>query len=163
MLGKLIEDLDGVEGEKTSEEGFGFLDIKTIFNKEKLTRQIKGIVTVNSNIIKSCNGITVSGYEIHNGKTIKSKDSKVFINDINGEVVGVCSTDGKILGTYLHGIFDEGNFAKELINNIKEYNGIKLYNEESLDYEKYKLEQYDKLAALLEENIDMKKVEEIIF
>ncbi|MBU3106790.1 cobyric acid synthase [Clostridium gasigenes] len=163
MLGKLIEDLDGVEGEKTSEEGFGLLDIKTIFNKEKLTRQIKGVVTVNSNIIKSCNGITVSGYEIHNGKTIKSKDSKVFINDINGEVVGVCSTDGKILGTYLHGIFDEGNFAKELINNIKEYNGIKLYNEENLDYEKYKLEQYDKLAALLEENIDMEKVEEIIF
>lgn len=163
MLGKTIEDLDGVEGEKTIEEGFGLLDIKTIFNKEKLTRQIKGIVIKKSDILKKCNGITVSGYEIHNGKSIANKDAKVFINDINGEAVGVCSEDGMVLGTYLHGIFDEGNFAKELINNIKEYNNMELSDEVNIDYEKYKLEQYDKLALLLEKNIDMKKVEDIIF
>lgn len=163
MLGKTIEDLEGVEGEKTIEEGFALLDIKTIFNKKKLTRQIKGIVTEQSSILKRCNGLSVSGYEIHNGKSIASKVAKAFINDIDGEIVGVCSQDGKVLGTYLHGIFDEGDFAKELINNIKVYNNMELTNEESIDYEKYKLEQYDKLANLLEENIDMKKVEDIIF
>ena len=163
MLGKSIEDLEGVEGEKTKEEGFGLLDIKTVFNKEKLTRQIKGKVIGCSDIIKNCDGITVSGYEIHNGKSIAHKDSKVFIKDINNEVVGVCSENGKVFGTYFHGIFDTGDFAKQLINNIKEYNNIELNNEEVLDYSKYKLNQYDKLALLLEENIDMKKVEEIIF
>lgn len=163
MLGEIIEDLDGIEGEKAKEEGFGFLGIKTIFDKEKLTRQIKGTVIECSDILRNCNGVTVSGYEIHNGKSIVSKDSKIFIKDANDEVAGLCSENGKVIGTYFHGIFDKGIFARELINNIKEYNGIGLSDKENLDYEKYKLKQYDKLALLLEENIDMKKVEEIIF
>ena len=163
MLGKVIEDLEGVEGERTKEDGFGLLDIKTIFKKKKLTRQIKGTIIGQTEVLKNCYGLSISGYEIHNGKTIANKDAQIFINDINGEAVGVCNNNGRVLGTYLHGIFDKGIFVKELINNIKEYNNIELSLQENIDYEKYKLKQYDKLSILLENNIDMKKVEEIIF
>lgn len=162
MLGKTIEDLEGVEGEELTEDGFGLLDIKTVFNREKLTRQIKGTVKTNNNIIKNCNGLDVSGYEIHNGKSIATKEAKVFIYDIDGYAIGICNEEEKVFGTYLHGIFDNGRFAKELVNSIKEYYGMEVVSEEYLDYEKYKLQQYDKLAMLLEDNIDMKKVEEII-
>lgn len=163
MLGKTIEDLHGVEGEKTTEEGFGLLDINTTFCTVKFTRQVKGYVTQNINILKNCKELSVSGYEIHNGKTKSDINSKTFIEDCNGNSVGVSNQDGTVLGTYLHGIFDEGEFANELINNIKEYYNIEITTNGRVDYEKYKLKQYDVLAKLLEENIDMKKVEEIIF
>ena len=62
-----------------------------------------------------------------------------------------------IFGTYIHGIFDEGDFGEKLINKLK-----KELNIEESNYKDYKISQYDKLCELLEENIDMEYVENLI-
>lgn len=151
ILGKMVKDQLGVEGEPREEEGLGILDIETTFNNEKYTRQVKG---------KTSSDIEVSGYEIHNGESISLNDKNIWIKAEDGEVVGMVNEAGNVYGTYLHGIFDSGDFAVKFINELKEKLAIEL--ESNFDYNKYKLEQYDKLCDLLEENIDMEKVKEIL-
>ena len=161
MLGKSIDDIYGVEGDVTSEKGFGFLDMNTTFNKEKETKQTKG--KANLGFLGSGKEAKVSGYEIHNGESNIGENSNPFIISEDGKILGICNKDVNVFGTYLHGVFDEGKFSEELINNIKKKKGITSFNEEDLDYKEYKLKEYDKLAKILEENIDMEKVKNIIF
>ena len=56
MLGRLILDQLGVEGEITQEEGFGFLDMKTRFNESKITKQAKAKILCDLNGIGNING-----------------------------------------------------------------------------------------------------------
>lgn len=151
ILGKKISDLEGVEGEPRIEEGLGFLDMETTFNKIKNTRQIKGM---------DYDGNEITGYEIHNGESTPLSKQNIWIKDHNGKVLGMKSSDGKVLGTYIHGLFDEGDFALKLINELKE--NLNLNIEEEMSYKDYKMMQYDKLCDVLEENINMKAVEEIL-
>lgn len=151
ILGKKISDLEGVEGESRIEEGLGFLDMETTFNKIKNTRQIKGM---------DCDGNEITGYEIHNGDSIPLSKQNIWIKDNNGKVLGMKSSDGKVLGTYIHGLFDEGDFALKLINHLKE--DLNLDIEEEMKYKDYKMMQYDKLCDVLEENINMDLVKEIL-
>ncbi len=65
-----------------------------------------------------------------------------------------------VFGTYIHGIFDEGDFGEKLINKLKKELNIEESNE--VNYKDYKMSQYDKLCELLEENIDMAYVENLI-
>ena len=160
ILGESIDDELGIEGDVRSEKGFGFLPIKTVFNKEKVTKQSRGEVV--SKKIKEFFNIEVSGYEIHNGKTFISNEENIFIRLNNNEVAGAINNKGNVLGTYLHGIFDENDFLTCFINYLLNNNHMYKTNSKIISYKEYKLNELDKLARLLEENIDMKKVEEIL-
>ena len=120
MLGKEICDLKGIEGEITSESGFRFLDIETVFNDEKRTKQMSGIIKDACSIFKSCIGIEVTGYEIHNGVTNIKDEALVFINGENNEVLGTYNKEKNVLGTYLHGIFDKEDFLLKFINDLRD-------------------------------------------
>ena len=158
MLGKYIYDLKGIEGEVTSEKGFQFLDIETVFNDEKRTKQVKGVIQGSCSIFKSCIGVEVTGYEIHNGVTNIRDEALVFINGENNEVLGAYNKEKNVLGTYLHGIFDKEDFLLKFINDIREAKGLKIIENEILDYRVYKLNQYNELAKLFEENINIERV-----
>ena len=158
MLGKYIYDLKGLEGEVTSEKGFQFLDIETVFNDEKRTKQVKGVIQGSCSIFKSCIGVEVTGYEIHNGVTNIRDEALVFINGENNEVLGAYNKEKNVLGTYLHGIFDKEDFLLKFINDIREAKGLKIIENEILDYRVYKLNQYNELAKLFEENINIERV-----
>ena len=160
ILGECIEDNLGVEGEISTEIGFGFLPIRTVFNKEKVTNQSKGKVV--SKKIEKLYGVEVSGYEIHNGETFINNEDNIFIKLDNGKVVGAINHKGNILGTYLHGIFDDGDFLTYFINDLLNKNKMNKSDNEIISYKEYKLNELDKLSKLLEENIDMTKVEEIL-
>lgn len=160
MMGNYIIDDLGVEGEKRVEGGFGFLPTTTNFNKDKITKQSSGRIV--SNIIEEINNVEVSGYEIHNGETIVNNPDNIFIKLSNGEVAGAINDKGNAMGTYLHGIFDNGDFIKRFIKTLIIKNNIEEdYNEVST-YREYKLNELDKLSKVLEENIDMVKVKEIL-
>lgn len=160
MMGNYIIDDLGVEGEKRVEGGFGFLPTTTNFNKDKITKQSSGRIV--SNIIEEINNVEVSGYEIHNGETIVNNPNNIFIKLSNGEVAGAINDKGNAMGTYLHGIFDNGDFIKRFIKTLIIKNNIEEdYNEVST-YREYKLNELDKLSKVLEENIDMVKVKEIL-
>lgn len=160
MMGNYIIDELGVEGEKRVEGGFGFLPTTTKFNKDKITKQSSGRIV--SNIIEEINNIEVSGYEIHNGETIVNNPDNIFIKLSNGEVAGAINDKGNVIGTYLHGIFDNGDFIKQFIKTLINKNNLEEdYNEVST-YREYKLNELDKLSKILDENIDMVKVKEIL-
>ncbi|CUQ15279.1 cobyric acid synthase [Clostridium baratii] len=151
ILGNVIKDPLEVEGKASEEEGLKLLDMWTYFEKEKTTKQVN---------TKDIYGNEVSGYEIHNGVSKCTNEDNVWIRDNEGNVVGMKNEDSTVYGTYLHGIFDEGNFRVNIINKLKEKLDIKKDND--IDYASYKIKQYDKLCEILKENIDMEYVESIL-
>lgn len=163
MLGTLVLDQLGVEGDISQEEGFGFLDMKTRFNETKITKQTEAEVLCNLKLINSIEGKSLCGYEIHNGISKIGKKSIPFIKDTDGTIVGVCDSERMVAGTYLHGIFDSVEFANAFINSLKESNAISL--EEHVIIEKvneYKDKEYDRLTKVFEDNIDIDKLKDII-
>lgn len=160
MLGNVIEDSLGIEGESRQENGLGLLPLITRFNKEKITQQSSGRIV--SNLIEKINNIEVSGYEIHNGETIITNNENIFIELNNGEVAGAINNKGNVIGTYLHGIFDNGDFLKYFVKSLLIKNAINYDCIATISYNEYKLQELDKLSSMLEENIDMAKVEEIL-
>ena len=140
------------------EKGFDVLDIETVFIEEKRTKQVNGIIKNACNIFKSCIGVNVKGYEIHNGVTNVKDEESVFIKGENDEVLGVYNKEKNVLGTYLHGIFDDKDFLLNFINDIRANKGLNIIEKELLDYRVYKLNQHDELAKIFEENINLRRV-----
>ncbi len=155
MLGEKISDPFAVEGYGEI-EGMGLLPVETVFSKEKETRQVKGRIGEVSNEFSFLNNCEFSGYEIHMGKTIVSGRGFSLINEKND---GACLKN--VAGTYVHGIFDNGEIAKKLFDGLCEKNKIEAETE-SFDYIKYKENQYDILADCIRKNMDMEKIYEII-
>jgi adenosylcobyric acid synthase len=97
------------------------------------------------------------GYEIHNGiskPTDNAEASDLFEHDEEGEIILV--QRGIILGTYVHGVFDNGDLALRLVQALAEQKGSKL--ESTMDYQAFKEAEYDKLADLVRNNIDMEYI-----
>ena len=141
MLGEEIEDPDQIET-GGQEKGLGLLAHKTILDSEKTTKQVSGTFENLTGIFEVLNGIDYEGYEIHNGKT-----------EITGK-----TTRENILGTYVHGIFDKGNIASILVNHLSNIE----VDASNLDYQKYKMDQYDLIADAIEESINIEELKKII-
>ncbi|MFH1904210.1 MAG: cobyric acid synthase [bacterium] len=158
MLGKEIIDPDHIETKKTNIKGIGLLDITTTIKKEKQTHQIKAY----DNLFSS--GV-IHGYEIHMGQTrlgnttkpifeiFKRSGKRVNIKD------GTKSREGRVWGTYIHGIFDNNNFRAAFLNNIRK---SKQLPERGLNNLFDKEQEYDKLALLVRKSVDIKKIYFII-
>ena len=169
MLGKKIKDPYHVEGEIEEIDGIGLLDTETIFEKEKTTTQVEAIIYPNlSGYMKNLSGKRVKGYEIHMG--ISKPGSEVsYLNLIDkklGEEVsyleGSINKNGNVVGTYIHGIFDEIDFTRELLNSIREEKGLEKLQSNVTSFDEFKQNEYDKLADLLRENLDIQKIYEIM-
>ena len=162
MLGKTITDLHGVESNFTRIEGLGLLDIETHFEKVKTTFQVEAeeIKPKNKKGIKN----VVQGYEIHMGRTKLNAVKSLFkITKRSGKkcVVydGAISKDGRVWGTYIHGIFDNDSFRRRFLKRI--IGGDRVQPEipsSEFNYQAFKEDHYDKLADLIEESVDMKSI-----
>jgi adenosylcobyric acid synthase len=160
LLGNEINDPHGVEGKSVQENGLGLLPIETAMSQKKTMTQVKA-----RGLHLSNNSTSVTGYEIHMGITEVTGRGRPFfeIYQQNGHSVNIkdgwIREDGKVLGTYIHGIFDNDNFRKEFLGSISaKYS--KFQNEYS--FQKQLDSQFDKLAALLRQHIDMSKIYPII-
>lgn len=158
MLGLQIIDENKVETDKTFVEGLGLLDTITEFKEEK--------TTVLTRAIDNTFNLNLRGYEIHMGETQRLKGSyfsKIVSESDKDEVVdGAISEDKKVFGTYLHGVFDSSEFTRALLNKIREVKGLQPIDSKVEDYWVYKDKQYDELAKIVKENIDLEKVYKII-
>ncbi len=164
MLGEEISDPDNTEG-GGSIRGMGLLPMKTVFEKVKTRTRIEGSVLYNEGIFKSLGGTYIQGYEIHMGSSTIYSTGKPFTNikSIDGSFdkdEGCCY--GNVYGTYIHGIFDHEQVVSGIVKALAERKGLDFSDLHVKDYVSYKNEQYDKLADILRESIDMKKVYEII-
>jgi adenosylcobyric acid synthase len=112
MMGERVLDPDGVESSLAGAPGLGLLPVETVLTREKVTGEASGI---------AFSGEELSGYEIHCGRTIRLEGSSVFsrlTRRVSGEVVedGCILDDGRLLGTYLHGLFDSPAFRRRWLN-----------------------------------------------
>jgi len=165
MLGKKIIDVDNIEGGGTI-EGINLIDSTTTFNRKKTRTQAKGKTNETEGFFKNLSNIDITGYEIHMGQTTLDNNSYNFSNIKILTKNSNQKTDGyirnKIMGTYLHGIFDNIEFTKKLIGIISEDKGLNLSFDKELDLFTYKEKQYDKLASSFREYIDMNEIYKIM-
>ncbi|MEK1889579.1 MAG: cobyric acid synthase [Phyllobacterium sp.] len=109
MLGRTVSDPEGIEGAVRGVEGLGHLDIDTVMEPEK---------TVRNTAAHSLQfDVPLSGYEIHLGKTTGPDCSRPTTR-INGVEDGAMSSDGKVFGTYMHGLFASDGFRSALLRSL---------------------------------------------
>lgn len=149
--------------------GMGLLPLQTVFEEEKTRTRVEGMISVESGFFHGLKNLSVDGYEIHMGKTtvIPGREKEVvpfsrihLYGEQEEKEDGFCS--GQVYGSYIHGLFDNEQIIDRIIRSIAEKKGI-LYEEIRMqDYHSYKESQYDRLADILRESLDMKKIYDIL-
>ncbi len=146
ILGEKISDPHSIEG-GGEVEGMGLLPIETIFMTEKKTEQVTGEIEGLTGSLSKLNGLNYKGYEIHMGV---SGDNSAVINN------------GNVYGTYVHGIFDESNIAPIIVDCLCEKKNVAKQNLQHFDVNEYKEQQYDKLAEIVRQSLDMEAIYKIM-
>ncbi|SIO55103.1 adenosylcobyric acid synthase (glutamine-hydrolysing) [Rhodovulum sp. ES.010] len=101
MLGRAVRDPDGIEGPAGATEGLGLLDIETTLTGDKRLVEIETEDTMS--------GARVAGYEMHMGRTEGPGLDRPWLR-LDGRAEGAVSQDGRVMGTYLHGLFGSDGF-----------------------------------------------------
>lgn len=159
MLGMSLDDPQGIEGPAGCSDGLGLLDFTTLLEAEKQLKQAQGEFYFTDVLGNTFSGKT-SGYEIHCGISQGAALDKPFamLNDQHGETYpdGVVSEDGLLMGSYLHGLFEQ----QETLAAILEWVSGQAVNVQNwADIRESELERF---ADCLEENLDMDAIESII-
>ncbi len=139
MLGRKISDPAGIEGEVREINGLGLLNIETVLEGEKITR--------NSNPIAIDGNIALEGYEIHIGRTTGPDCERPVLASQNGND-GAISTDGKIRGCYLHGLFNADAYRAAILKRFGVTGG-------SNDFRQGVENALDELALHIEKHLDV--------
>jgi adenosylcobyric acid synthase len=142
MLGKEIID-SGIEGMAgaCSITGLGLLNVSTRFDKyEKQTKQVEKLVTGDGRILECIKGEKVTGYEIHMGET--DGGDPAFGDE------GSVSEDGLVIGTYLHGLFNNENIRNSFLSYLYKRKGLPYKDGSQSD-------GIEELAGFVEAHVDM--------
>ncbi|PWV98991.1 adenosylcobyric acid synthase (glutamine-hydrolysing) [Hoeflea marina] len=106
MLGRRVTDPLGIEGRRSEIEGLGLLDMETEMAPEKTVRNVRAR--------HARSGAALDGYEIHLGVTRGPDCARPFAV-INDHPDGAISPDGRVCGTYLHGLFGSDAYRASLL------------------------------------------------
>ncbi len=172
ILGQKIMDPEKIESDLNEISGLGLLDIETVMKSDKTTTQYKNTVKNVSGILTGTEGMEIKGYEIHQGYTYpvnekneENNNSEKILKNDTGCLFGDENLKGtvkdNVAGTYIHGIFDNSEFTNHFLNEVRKLKGFDRIDE-NFSYSDYKNREYDKLAEVLRENIDIKKIYEIM-
>jgi adenosylcobyric acid synthase len=96
MLGRTVADPDGIEGPPGKVDGLGMLDVTTTLSPEKRLEPVRGTTS---------DGAFFAGYEMHMGVTEGLDRTRPFARLADGTPDGAVSDDGRVMGTYIHGLF----------------------------------------------------------
>ncbi|MBI5167397.1 MAG: cobyric acid synthase [candidate division NC10 bacterium] len=165
MLGLRVEDPWGMESDLREVQGLGLLNAITTLDRDKVTFQVEAL-PISGHYGE---GWRLEGYEIHLGTTHIGESSlpflKVFRRDGKGTVIldGAISQDGKVWGTYIHGIFDHPGFRRSFLNAIREEKGLPpLDSLLTFNGRELRRRQYDELARLVRNSLKMERVFQIM-
>ena len=164
MLGQSITDA-GFESSQTTVEGLGLLDMKTTFCGDKITARVKARPLGAVDLICS-SASEITGYEIHMGQShleVGSRPAFEIITRNNNRMStkdGAVSQDGLVLGTYLHGLFDNASVREDLLKYLRDKtckNGPSQEREPlcGQDIDSLRETELDRLADLVRSNLDM--------
>ncbi len=182
MLGEELCDPEGVEYGGTM-RGMGLLPTRTVFASGKTRTRVAGKVGELEGVFAPLSGADFEGYEIHMGKTDAGSFSQLEVRgggtfgDAGGADEGAYGSSGdgcvaggsgdgcvagNVMGTYVHGIFDEGSFASRMVALLAQRKGIDLEGAPETSFEDYKNAQYDLLADGVRKSLDMDAVYKIL-
>ena len=172
MLGKVIRDPDGAETAGET-DGLGYLDMSTVFSAEKIMHQTE---TVSSFGIRAIDGKRITGYEVHMGRDEKDLQEQAGLQtpekagsaavekvpEGNGSMSS--SADGTVIGTYIHGIFDEEDFRDAFLEFICRRKGAERHAapEKKQTYREFREQQLRDLADLMRKNLDIPAIYRIM-
>ena len=143
ILGKIVSDPAGNEGPAGATSGLGLLDIVTVMSPDKRLTRTAGT--------HAASGTALSGYEIHIGQSEGPDRARPFAV-IDGVAEGAMSADGRIVGTYLHGLFGSDEFRRAFLGAFGVTTGNVCYGaeiERTLDALAAHLETHMNVGALL--------------
>lgn len=148
MMGVRIDDPEHTEGRLSSLAGLGLLPQTTVLRTEKITRQNRFAFLPKSSLPPM--DFPDKGYEIHTGdtQTLPSAPESPIAQLEDGRMDGY-RLNASCWGTYLHGIFDNPDVLADLADGFDAPTGA------PFDYDAYKEEQYDRLAAWVRRHIDL--------
>ena len=149
MLGETLSDPEGVEGGGEM-AGLGLLPCRTVFAAQKTRTRVDAVTAV-----PFLEDVSLRCYEIHMGLT-QRLGGVPFARFPDGREEGAAA--GKVLGTYLHGLFDTGALVEQLAAWLMKEKGLTLEHIRVESQEDYRERQYDRLARVVREHLDMKAV-----
>ena len=168
MLGKQINDPHHVESPEDGIQGLGLLDTVTTFAIEKQTYQVKARMLEHGHLFPVDDELV--GYEIHMGETTYKGHNSVRpfarITERAGEIVnvldGYVSASGNVIGTYIHGIFDNDNFRQALLAYLRLRKGSSPSTERCVSFKDIKESRYNELADIVRRNMNINMVYDIL-
>ena len=138
MLGRVIADPHGVDGAPGTVDGLGLLDMTTLMSSDKSTTLVSGTHVAT--------GTAIEGYEIHLGRSEGADCARPLLT-IDGRPDGAMSANGRVQGTYVHGLFTGDAFRRAWLAHL----GIA----SALAYDTQIESALDALADHLETNLDI--------
>ena len=139
MLGARISDPNGIEGPAGMTEGLGLLQVETVMTGDKRLTEVRAT--------HAATGADFSGYEIHIGRSEGADRARPFAH-VAGEPEGAISGDGRVAGSYLHGMFADDGFRRAWLQGL----GV---DSSGSSYEAGVDATLDALAAHLETHCDV--------
>ncbi|WP_374830610.1 cobyric acid synthase [Paenochrobactrum pullorum] len=139
MLGQKISDPEQIDGDIAEAEGLGLLQMETVMKAEKILGQVRGKALAYD--------AAVDGYEIHCGVSSGADCVRPFAL-VDGRADGAVSADGRIFGTYLHGLFASDSFRAKLLEKL----GVR---DAGLNYRASVDDALNELADNLEQYLDI--------
>ncbi len=154
MLGREILDPEAAESGSGKINALNLLDISTVFEPAKITAQVRA-QALNLPFYQGA----VTGYEIHMGRTrLSDREHALFSVSRDGvqHPDGAASANFKVMGTYLHGIFDNDEFRHAYLNFVRQGRGLPVLEEPGQAAIIAQRQQaYDRLAETVRNSLDM--------
>jgi adenosylcobyric acid synthase len=143
MLGQWIKDPKMLEGELTSIQGLGLLDVQTILGGDKTLKEVAAVSSFGFG--------EFDGYEMHIGRTVGPDCQKPF-GKIGNRNTGAVSPDGKVSGCYIHGLFANDVFRHAMLSSIKHREAT------GVSYDLKVEEALDRVSLVIEESLDVDRL-----
>ena len=159
ILGERLVDDEGVEAAPgTALPGLGLLPLETRFSAAKTTQRASGEVAASAGPWAEAAGLPVEGYEIHMGDSAATGEGAMRpLLHLGGRPDGAISPDGRIAGTYLHGLLHNDGLRAALLRAL----GRRAAGAEAPEDERRE-QAFDRLAAVVREHLDMQRVRALV-
>lgn len=163
MLGERVRDPLRIESDGEEVRGLGFLAVETVLGPRKRTVLAQG----RTDLLGEETGL--SGYEMHMGQTVLTADAagrgerafaRLLGPDGQGRPDGAASRDGRVFGTYLHGVFHNDRFRTAWLNRIRMESGLPVRRE--IPFAASREASYDRLAEAVRRAVDLEYVYSVL-
>ncbi len=162
MLGEYISDPDCTE-EGGDMRGMDLLPMKTVFKESKHRTRVSGNFKEVKGILSGLSNMPFEGYEIHMGESFATENNLTTITDeVSGKSYGDGYAKDNVYGSYVHGIFDNTDAVKALIDSLASAKGLDPATIGVIDAKAHKEEQYDLLADHMRKSLDMDLIYRIL-